>query len=567
MRLFSISKITAWAIPGIAALLFLTLQTTSAQAPAPQTPPTSSIKVATRLVTVEVIAQDKKNQPVMGLTKDDFELREDDQPQTISVFSVEGSMAHSAAKVAPPPVLPPGVFSNHPLSPSDVPTSATVILLDVLNTSASDIATARIGVGKFIEKMQPQDHVALFTMGNDLKMVHDFTNDSAVLLQALNDLHPERVGSGGPQLSTLIGTSTDDPQGADDKMATLMNVPRSDITLRAFKAIGEHIAGVPGRKTLIWISRGLPLVVKTGGGKDALADLNDMSPKVREASRVLSKYNVALYPMDTRGLNVGVNNIDNVTANPAGKGAMYGTGDLIAPIGSMSTGADNKAMQDTHDMGNLLAQLTGGRTYYDQNDLTYGIRSAIDDSRLVYVLGYYPAQDKWDSKFHTFKVRVKESGVKLTYRSGYLAVPEGLTLSDTDSQSDMDKAILAPLDSTAIGLFARIKHEGADGKSLTIDLLVDVNNLTLTNEGNLWKGSLEVVIAQLTSGEDMPANGGRHHSVELNLPDGAYTKMKAQGLQLLFPFSPDPLAVEVRVVVRDDTSGALGTVTIPFDKM
>jgi VWFA-related protein len=530
-----------------------------AQAPTPQTAlPTTTIKVATRLVTVQVIAQDKKNQPVPGLTKDDFELLEDDQPQTISVFSVEGSMAASASKLPTPPVLPPGIFSNHALSPSDVSTSATVILLDVLNTSAPDIATARIGVGKFIEKMQPQDHVALFTMGNELKMVHDFTNDSAVLLQALNDLRPERIGSGGPQLSTLTGTSTDDPQGADLKLATLMNVPRADITLRAFKAIGEHIAGVPGRKTLIWISRGLPLVAKTGPNVGRMEDVTDMSPKVREASRVLSKYNVALYPMDTRGLNVGVNNIDK---------SMYGPGPLNGPIGSLSTGANNKAMQDTHDMGNLLAQLTGGRTYYDQNDLTYGIRSAIDDSKLVYVLGYYPAQDKWDSQFHTFKVRVKESGVKLTYRSGYLAVPEGLVLSDADSQNDVDKAILAPLDSTAIGLYARIKHGGADGKSLSIDLLVDVNNLTLANEDNQWKGSLEVVIAQLTSGKDMPANGGRQHSVALNLPGDTYTRMKAQGLQLVFPFSPDPLAVEVRVVVRDMTSGALGTVTIPFNKM
>ncbi len=349
-------------------------------------------------------------------------------------------------------------------------------------------------------------------------------------------------------------------------------MPNVDIHMSAFRAMGEHLAGLPGRKTLIWISRGFPLFVKTSMGTPKTPpDFVDVTPKVREVSQVLSKYNVAVYPMDTRSLNVGTNSIDSVTTAPtSGKqtaaemGSMYGS--TGTGLTAMSQNSSNKDLQDAHDSGRLLAQLTGGRTYYDQNNFDYGIRSAMDDSKLVYTLGYYPPEDKWDSQFHAFKVQVKQSGLKLTYRSGYMAVPDQSIADATDAHEALDKAALAPLDSTAITLYARFKHDGAAAGSLTINLLVDVKDLTLEHEGNRWIGDLTVVIAQLTSAGDIPGNGARQHSVKLDLPDADYARMQAKGLELFFPYAQDPQAVQVRVVVRDDSSGAIGTVSIPLNK-
>ena len=552
--------ISAREVTGIAALLVITLHAASAQAPAPTASPqtaapTTAIKVSTRLVTVDVIVQDKKNQPVPGLTKDDFELFEDDRPQTISVFSVEGQVAPGSkgASFAP---LPLGIFSNRLNFQSNVPISATVILLDGLNTSPSDLAMARGQLAKFLQHLQPQDRVALYSMGKGLRVIQDFTNDSALLTSALKKLSPEPHGGGGPQLSSLTAPDPRlDPGAGDAKLAALLNVPTVDTTLRTFEAIGQHLAGVPGRKTLIWISRGFPLIVISGPRDDPFADRTDMTPRVRKASQVLSKYNVALYPMDTRALQVGINNIDI--------GSMLDSGGYT-PIVSMARGGNNKAMQDAHDSGRLLAQLTGGRTYYDQNDLAFGIRSAVDDSRLVYVLGYYPAQDKWDGQFHTFKVRVKQPGVKLTYRSGYLATAEPQALVPENSQAVLEKAALAPVDSSAIGLLARVQKEGPNGQNLTIDLLVDVNDLMLDHNSDRWKGDLEVVVAQLTASGDIAENSGRKHSVQLNLKEDYYTQLQSTGLQLFFPFERDPKAAEVRVVVRSVVSGSVGTVTIPL---
>ena len=535
---------------GVGALLGVALHSTFAQAPAPPAAqqsgvPTTTIKVSTRLVTIDVIVQDKKNQPVPGLTKDDFDLFEDGQPQSISVFSIEGQAAPGAT---PPKPLPPGIFSNHSSLLSNAPASRTVILLDGLNTSVQDMAMARAAVRDFLRHLQSQDQVAVYSMGRMLRVNQDFTNDSTLLLNALKAATAEPPGGSGPNLNPLTPDGVTDPTGASAKLAGLWAVPNVDLTLATFEIICKHLAGFPGRKTLIWISSGFPLLLKKPrGGSCNPPDFFDMSPKVQRASQILSKSNVAVYPIDTRGLAVsGVTTPGAFDQPPPpcyGKQILY--------------------IEATHDTGSLVAKLTGGRTYYDQNDLAFGIRSAVDDSKLVYVLGYYPAQDKWDSQFHTFKVQVKQPGLKLIYRSGYLATPEPATLTAEDSQTVLEKAAIAPLDSSVIGLFARVQKSGANVQSPTIDLVVDVTDLRLNHDGGRWKGNLDVVIAQLTAEGDLIESAARQHTARLDVQDDYYAKLQASGLQLFFPFAPDPKAATIRVVIRSVVSGAIGTISIP----
>jgi hypothetical protein len=328
------------------------------------------------------------------------------------------------------------------------------------------------------------------------------------------------------------------------------------MTMRGFEAIGQHLADVPGRKTLIWISNGfgmasktpIPVRIDTKNVSTQNSPPNEtvFAPQIQKACRVLSKYSVAVYPIDARGLLQGMNIM---------------RGDVVR-----SMKAAVKGMENTHDSGYMLADLTGGRTLYNNNDISGAIRYAIDDSRLVYVLGYYPTQKKWDSKFHAFKVRVKQPGAKLLYRSGYLAVPEEQNPNPADEESSLGRAVLSPLDSTAIGLRARLQKTGTGGQPVTIDLRVDVNDLALNHDKDIWKGNLEVVIAQRTSTGQSPADSARKHSVNLNLKEDYYNQLKGEELELFFPVTPDPQAVELRVVVRDANSGALGTVSIPLGK-
>ena len=134
-----------------------------------QTQPT--IRVTTRLVQVNVVVHDKKGEPIADLKKEDFTILDKGKEQKVAVFAVDSIDAPRKAW----PKLPPNIFSNR-IQRADTPTSTTVILFDGLNTRFQDQAYARKQIVKFLGGIQPHDRVALYLLGSDLRILHDFTN-------------------------------------------------------------------------------------------------------------------------------------------------------------------------------------------------------------------------------------------------------------------------------------------------------------------------------------------------------------------------------------------------------
>lgn len=147
------------------------------------------VRVTTHLVQVNVIVKDHHGQPVPRLTRDDFTITDDGKPQEISAFLVEQSQKPAAI-----PPVPPDFFTNIPERQAGGSPAVTVILLDGLNTRWEDQARARQQVIKFLQHLQPDDRVGLYTLGTRLVMLHDFSSDSEALLQALAH-HRGRAGN------------------------------------------------------------------------------------------------------------------------------------------------------------------------------------------------------------------------------------------------------------------------------------------------------------------------------------------------------------------------------------
>jgi VWFA-related protein len=156
-----------------------------------KTNPQVVLRAETRLVQLNVIAQDKKGQPIEGLKREDFTLLDNGKPQNITLFSSEPETLPSKngtndaeptdAKVDPPP----NVFGNRIRHADERPGSVAVILLDALNTSFTDQAYARTQVLAFLRQLQPQDHVAIYLLTTQLIVITEFTQDSKSLLQAI----------------------------------------------------------------------------------------------------------------------------------------------------------------------------------------------------------------------------------------------------------------------------------------------------------------------------------------------------------------------------------------------
>src|SRR5579863_7395801 len=146
------------------------------------------IRVDTRLVQVDVTVRTGKG-PVHGLTKDDFTLIERGKPQQIALFKVTEARPQARAEVQ---ALPPGVVSNRLNQRGEAPGSVTVILVDRLNTPPTVQPYADRELLRFLQSAQKGDRIAIYTLGQQIRVVQDFTTDLDRLIQAASKINLER---------------------------------------------------------------------------------------------------------------------------------------------------------------------------------------------------------------------------------------------------------------------------------------------------------------------------------------------------------------------------------------
>lgn len=557
------------------------------------------LRVTTRLIEVNVVAQDKKGQPVRDLTRDDFTLLDDGKPQPISVFVLNTGQAPPA-----PAALPPGTYTNRPEGPSQAG-NLSVILLDGLNTSFADQTWSRSQVTRFLEQLQPQDRVAIYLLGEHLVVAQDFTSDSKTLLAVVrrmegrvarelaasttampatvNDtalgpmtgLEPSggqltasqqsAVGSVGPGsggggasagLAAAAAAQAREEalfaQWIEERETAFFSVDRVRRTLDALTAIANHLASFPGRKNLIWVSASFPIQIGmlTPRAPGDTRTQQQFGPELERAARALNNANLAVYPVGARGL----------VAGGASDGTTPASGRGVAGEGVR----DPEQLFSTQGVMDALADSTGGRAFYNTNDLPHAIRRALDDSDVSYTLGFYPSRTKWDGKFREIKVHVDRSGVRLRYRQGYyasLAAP-GKTERADQGQAALDLAMRSPLDESALGLRAAI--EGLpDGKRAKLRIWVDAHDVTFQTEKNAVRAvNLDILLVELGSDGNVKSNALR--TVHLGVPEKALAQVLRNGVELGSWLDIKPGATQLRLIARDTASGNLGSVSVPL---
>jgi len=146
------------------------------------------IRVETRLVEVNVIVHDKRG-PVTDLKQSDFKLFDNSKEQEIALFTM--SQATPAAPANKPP-LPPGIFTNRYENRSDHPVTATVLLIDLLNTDMLDQNYAKKQMEELLAKLTVDEPIAIYLLGQRLSVVQDFTTDFQLLRKAAAGLQPQQ---------------------------------------------------------------------------------------------------------------------------------------------------------------------------------------------------------------------------------------------------------------------------------------------------------------------------------------------------------------------------------------
>ncbi|HEX4133638.1 MAG TPA: VWA domain-containing protein [Bryobacteraceae bacterium] len=345
-----------------------------------------SFRATTRVVEVSVVATRSGDKPVDDLRPGELRLFDNNQEQTIVSFEKRGSPGQGPVDADSPP--PSRVLQKRPC----------IIVLDALNTAWSDQNYGREGVLRMLETLPPGDHIAIFALGDRLRLLHDFSTDYAALRNSVTSYNGE-LPSGGDQDSS----AAQDPNSAQFRIPGQVVAPMAGLapdavfyqeqrirnTLNALTLISDTVKRFAGEKELLWVSAAFPLEVRTNmGGQPQEESFHE---DVERAMREVTNANIVLYPIDPRGV-----------------------------LGSFDI-ARTSTMEE-------LAEQTGGRAWYGDNDVSYLIRAAMGDSRHGYLLTYTPKTYGEDGSFHQIRLKTSRKGVRLRYRVGYIAeAPSMLT--------------------------------------------------------------------------------------------------------------------------------------------
>jgi VWFA-related protein len=523
----------------------------------------------TELVLIPTLVTDKSGNHISELKKEDFTVLENGAEQKITTFEEITSDAHRLSRPRNP-----NEFSNS-LAGGPSVGRITLIVLDFINTPFMGQANARKELLKYLtQSLDQREPTALYTLTRSgIHVIHDFTTDPRVLVAALHKVNGDTSHMVDTQedVEAITGTaSPDGSAGVDpgavqseaDRIQTMLEDTELNFqsfeqrlaityTLQGLQQLSQALAGFPGRKSLIWAGGGFPFSVSDNTmrlappGRDTLSDV---LPMYEHTWQLLNDAQIALYPLDVNGLQVGI--VPSATVRNPGTNYARNM---------------NWKQLDTQATLKTFASMTGGRAYYNSNDLVKGFRDAVRDSAEYYMLGYYLDRSNTKSGWRKLAVKVKRDRVEVRARSGFF-VTNATIDPDTSRNNDIASALQSPLDYTSLALMARWdniepgKQPGKKHVNYEMHLAADP---ALINDADNNHVALEIVaLAKTPEGKQVDHPVGQKFDAHLTSERVSSIRQKGAAFRGALDLAPGEYTV--RFVVRDDLSGRIGSVAAPL---
>lgn len=566
----------------------------------PATAPSSpdgefSLKITSRLVDIGIVALDKKGRPVTDLKQEDFEIFDDGRKQEIHFFAAP--VAEPATSV--PATSEPAVasFSNRAPAPSPagatpVPApqdGGTILLLDESHIAFADLNYARGQMLKFLSALPASERIGLYSLsGLGFRVLVELTSDHSAVAARLREFLPTAQSVSEAQeeeqrnrqqfasvhnvadLNSVNGNHTDVPdaeQAVDPELLSMGSNPaRASLIILA--QVARHLAAIPGHKSLVWVS-----------SDNVLADWRDQSAGIDKSPRTIEVYAVraqeamndahaAVYPFDVSQLEAGGVGADlqhsnvqleQAAAENAATAASAGAAGGSGSASNRDTGVGRISAQMSQDLHPIqgpvrqLAEATGGRTLRRSGDLAAELSGIAQDRRATYQVSFSP-QGPADDRYHAVTVKLsRRRGVTLRYRTGYLFNKEPLSLKERFRQ-----AVWTPTETGEIGVTASVEAHGADP---AIHLTISAADLGMQQQAGHWMDKLDVFFIQRDDAGIRAKLDGQ--TLGLRLKPETYQKSLAEGIPFQHSVDMRPGMASIRVLVVDENSGRMGSVTIP----
>ena len=387
------------------------------QPPPEEQPQQPTFRAEINVVRVDVIVTDRDGNPVTDLQADDFEVFEDDTPQTIDSFRLVHLTGTPEPGAEPARPIRSGFDEEREAAREDVRLFA--IFFDDYHVRFENAVRLRETLINFIStQLGPLDMVSVMYPLTPLDAVQ-MTRNHESIVAAIERFEGRKYKYEPRNLF--------EQQYAEYPTSVVERI-RNEVSLSGLRALVTHLGGLrEGRKALILVSEGYtnylpPQLRDRFAGVPGSGDPSQLNPlagdspleqtsavfadleimrDLRYVFNAANRGNTAIYAVDPRGLAVS-------------------EFDLSQP--SIGIRTDAQALRMTIDTLRTLAEETDGRAIVNQNEVGPGLRQMVRDSSTYYLIGYNSTQAPSDGEFHEIKVRVKRDGIRVRARKGYWAL-------------------------------------------------------------------------------------------------------------------------------------------------
>jgi VWFA-related protein len=401
------------------------------------------------VVNVDVYVTDKKGNRINDLTRDDFEIFEDGRPVAITNFyAVKEGRAVSPQPVPQPvpsqvagtPVPPPlpGQNLNDVKTPEDQ-RLRLVVYIDNFNIRPFNRNRVMRELRAFLnEHLGREDQMMLVSYDRSLHVRRTFTSDAHLIATALMEL--EKVSGHAVHHDSdrrEVLRNIEDAQSVNEATMYARSYSQSafndlSFSIDALKNITDSLAGVPGRKAILYVSDGLQMIAgqdiwyavqnKYGEKSTGLTEQfqYDASRRFEELAAQANGNRITFYTIDAAGLRTYSSvSAENQTAGQPGQGVFI----------------DSIQISNLQTPLQMLAEKTGGMAVINANIVTPQLEKIASDFNSFYSLGYTPTH-YGDGRYHKIEVKVKRKGLQARHREGY---------RDKNTEARMSDGTLAAL--------------------------------------------------------------------------------------------------------------------------
>jgi len=466
------------------------------------------------VVNVDVFVTDRKGNRVRGLTADDFELFEDGKPVRITNF-------YAVDDGKPVPVAGPGTLAPEEVAATPAGVAAAepipedqrlhlIVYIDNWNIRPFNRNRTFVSLRDFLRnRLSPGDRVMLVTYDRELHVRRPFTTDPGLIASALFEL--EKLSANGVRLESErrdILRAIAESEFVEQVYSRARSYTESlhndlSFSVNAVRKIVDDLAGLPGRKAVLYVSDGLELVP----GEDVFNALRekyptsssmllesrqwDLSRRFQELTSAANTNRVSFYTIDTGGLRIST----AVSAEEMRPGS--------------SAFVDSIYWSNLQGSIQMMAERTGGTAIINTNSPAKGLEVIAEDFRSYYSLGYSPARGG-DGRYHRIEVKTKNREHVVRHRDGYRDRTVAARMAD-----GVMSALNFDIDSNPLGLLIERGNEQPrdDGHFIVpISVRIPIGKLVLLPQGERYVARVRLYFAALDE------KGGTSEVQEVRLP-------------------------------------------------